>query len=377
MFVFAITQLSHYLVEHLSWLGLAQTIVMFLAIWWAWIYTTWAANWINPDRVRIRVMLLGVMLGSMVMAIALPKAFATNGLLFAVAYLAIQIGRTAFTALIMRRRDPGNSMSMVRITVWFCASAPLWIAGALDPDPGNRLLFWVATLAIEYAGPAASFYTPFLGSTRASDWVVSGSHMAERCALFIIIALGEGIIITGATFAKLQPDAVQVAAFLIAFTGSALMWWVYFDVGAVRGAKHIEQHAEPGRVARNTFTYLHMPIVAGIVLTAVADELLLAHPHGPVPQGLIITQCGGLIVFLIGTGLFKRPTSRLKNFPLSHSIGLTLLAAQALWGWFILPETLAFAGVSIAILLVVTVWEWVSFHGGWRERLGLMASRWR
>jgi len=377
VFVFAITQLSHYLVEHLSWLGLAQTIVMFLAIWWAWIYTTWAANWINPDRVRIRVMLLGVMLGSMVLAIALPKAFATNGLLFAVAYLAIQIGRTAFTALIMRRRDPGNSMSMVRITVWFCASAPLWIAGALDPDPGNRLKFWVAALAIEYAGPAASFYTPLLGRTRASDWVVSGSHMAERCALFIIIALGEGIIITGATFAKLEPDAAHVAAFLIAFTGSALMWWVYFDVGAVRGAEHIEQHAEPGRIARNTFTYLHMPIVAGIVLTAVADELLLTHPLGPVPQALIITQCGGLIVFLIGTGLFKRPTSRLKNFPLSHSIGLTLLAAQALWGWFILPETLAFAGVSIAILIVVTVWEWVSFHGGWRGRIELMASRWR
>lgn len=377
VFVFAITQLSHYLVEHLSWLGLAQTIVMFLAIWWAWIYTTWAANWINPDRVRIRVMLLGVMLGSMILAIALPKAFATNGLLFAVAYLAIQIGRTAFTAVIMRGRDPGNSMSMVRITVWFCASAPLWIVGALDPDPGNRLMFWVAALAIEYAGPAMFFRTPFLGSTRTSDWAISGSHMAERCALFIIIALGEGIIITGATFAKLEPDAAHVAAFMIAFTGSALMWWVYFDVGAVRGAEHIEHHAEPGRVARNTFTYLHMPIVAGIVLTAVADELLLTHPAGPVPQALIITQCGGLIVFLIGTGLFKRPTSRLKNFPLSHSIGLALLAVQALWGWFILPETLAFAGVSIAILIVVTVWEWISFHGGWRERIRPMASRWR
>ena len=117
--------------------------------------------------------------------------------------------------------------------------------------------------------------------------------------------------------------------------------------------------------------------LAGSVLTAVADELILAHPVGPVTQAMIVTQCGGLIVFLIGTGLFKRPTSRLKNFPLSHSIGLALLAVQALWGWFILPETLAFAGVSIAILIVVTVWEWVSFHGGWRERLGLMASRWR
>ena len=377
MFVFAVTQLSHYLVEHLSWEGLARAVVLFLALWWAWIYTTWAANWIDPDRVRVRVMLLAVMLASMVMAVALPKAFSSTPLLFAGAYLTIQIGRTAFTALIMRRKDPGNAMNMVRVTAWFCASAPLWIFGALERDPDVRLLLWLAALAIEYAGPALFFRTPFLGSSRTADWAVSGSHMAERCALFIIIALGEGIIVTGTTFVKLEPDAAHIAAFLIAFAGSVLMWWVYFDIGAVRGAEHIEHHAEPGRVARNAFTYLHMPIVAGIVLTAVADELILAHPLGPVPQAVIVTQCGGLIVFLVGAGLFKRPTSRLKNFPLSHGVGIGLLLAQGLWGWFVLPETLAFGAVSIAVLVAVTAWEWVSFHGGWRERFSLMARRWR
>lgn len=377
VYVFAITQLAHSLVDNLSWAGLARTIVLFLAVWWAWIYTTWASNWIDPERVRVRVLLLCVMLASMVMAVALPKAFVSDGLLFALAYLAIQIGRTIATGLIMRRTDPDNAMNMARITAWFCATAPLWIAGGLERDPGTRMLFWLAALAIEYAGPVLFFRTPFLGSSRTSDWAVSGSHMAERCALFIIIALGEGIIVTGATFAKLEPDVAHVTAFLIAFAASALMWWIYFDVGAVRGAEHIEHHAEPGRVARNAFTYLHMPIVAGIVLAAVADELMLGHPEGPVPQAVIVTQSGGMIVFLIGTGLFKRPTGRQQNFPLSHGVGIGLFFGQGLWGWFALPDTLAFGAASVLVLIVVTVWERVSLHGGWLERFRHVASRWR
>ncbi len=156
---------------------------------------------------------------------------------------------------------------MLRAAIWFMASGVFWIGGALLPTAIPGASRWrLAALAIEYAGPFALFYVPFLGRSTVREWTISGHHMAERAALFIIVALGEGIVVTGRTFAEHAMTGLNIAAaFLIAFAGSVMMWWVYFDVGARRGAELIAHHAEPGRVARNAYTYLHMPIVAGII----------------------------------------------------------------------------------------------------------------
>ncbi|HEX4847065.1 MAG TPA: low temperature requirement protein A, partial [Novosphingobium sp.] len=201
VFVFAITQLSHFLKDNLTWLGFAQSLVLFLAVWWAWMYTTWATNWANPERFEVRVTLLVLMALSLVMAVAMPYAFGKYAWLFALCYCAMQIGRTVFMAVILRGANPGNSRNMVRIALWFCASALLWGAGALRGEE-ERLVWWTLAVGLEYLGPIALFRTPGLGHSQPSDWDISGSHMAERCGLFIIIALGEGIIITGASFAK-------------------------------------------------------------------------------------------------------------------------------------------------------------------------------
>lgn len=368
VFVFAITQLSAVLKADFSLLGFAETLIMFLAVWWAWMYTTWATNWANPDRLPVRIMLMLLMLLGLVMAVAIPEAMDGKAWLFAACYVGTQIGRTAFMALIMRHESPNNARNMVRITLWFCLSGALWLAGVLR-GPEERLGWWLAALAVEYLAPLAFYRFPGLGRSTAADWDISGSHMAERCALFIIIALGEGIIITGASFASLSMEAGRVWAFAFAFLSSVLMWWLYFDMGAVRGSQHIAGHTEVGRIARNAFTYVHMPIVLGIIIYAVADAKVLANWDAPADGKLVSALCGGAIVFLTGLGLFKRVTASLGNFPFSHLIGLILFVALGLACWLLALPTLVLAGGGVVVFFLIAVQEWVSFHGGWVERM--------
>ncbi|MBB3861609.1 low temperature requirement protein LtrA [Novosphingobium hassiacum] len=379
VYVFATTQVSHFLLMHPGWAGLAEGVVLFLAVWWAWMYTTWVANWADPERVPVRFVLLMVMLASMIMAVALPKAFGHGkndlGLIFAASYCGLQIFRTAFMVWAMGRDDRAGGINMARILSWFVLSALFWGAGAFAHDTAWRIGLWLTALTIEYTGPSVGYRVPGLGKSDPSEWRISGGHMAERCALFVIIALGEGIIVTGASFAQSEQDASRVLAFLFAFLGSVLMWWIYFDRGAARGADHIEHHAEPGRVARNAYTYLHMPIVAGIVITAVADAILLERPEGAAPARLVLFQCIGLLVYVLGIGTFKRFSSKRGNFPVSHGAGVAMLLVLGGVTLIRPPSALAFVGLSVAILAIVVVWEWGSFHGGWRERLERLSAR--
>ena len=369
VFVFAITQLSHFLLEHLTIQGAVQALVLFLAVWWAWIYTTWASNWVDPERGPVRFMVAGVMVGSLVLSSSLPFAFGSGGLVFALAYVAIQVLRTCFVAWAMRHRDKKNARNMVRATLYFCVAAVFWIWGALSGAPMQRAGLWVIALAIEYAGPALVFWLPFLGRAQTTDWAISGEHMAERCALFIIIALGEGIIVTGSEFAEAGAGWPGILAFVTAFASSFTLWWVYFDLGAIRGAQHIAHDADPGRVARDAFTYWHLPIVAGIVVLAVVDEQTLAHPLVSSSGGFVLVLGAGSTLFLVGTMVFKKLTSGRSWFPLSHVVGLWLTAAAALWGWLAAPSHIALANGQTVVFVLVAVWEWGSFHGGWLDRM--------
>jgi low temperature requirement protein LtrA len=192
--------------------------------------------------------------------------------------------------------------------------------------------------------------------------------MAERCALFIIISLGEGILVTGATFSGLEPAKAHVIAFLSAFVASVAMWWIYFDVGARRGSDLIEHDAYPGLIGRAVYTYGHIPIVAGIIVLAVADEQVLAHPTGHTEPFLLASLLGGALLFLGGVAAFKRMTSRNRRWPLSHLVGLVLFGLFGLWGFTAHPHPLLLHAGATALFLLVAAWEWGSFHGGWMER---------
>src|SRR5215467_5889468 len=186
-------------------------------------------------------------------------------------------------------------------------------------------MLWALALAIEYVSPVARFWIPKYGASAIEDWYVEGGHMAERCAGFIIIALGESIVVTGATFADLAWTPQNVSAFVSAFVASIAMWWIYFHKGAEAGSELISRSSESGRLARSAYTYLHMPIVAGIILSAVADEVVLKHPGGHSDLKTVLSAIGGPLLFLVGTILFKH---NIRGFlQLSHGVGIVALAA--------------------------------------------------
>ena len=182
--------------------------------------------------------------------------------------------------------------------------------------------------------------------------------MAERCALFIIIALGESIVVTGATFAELTWTAETVGAFVSAFVGSIAMWWIYFHMGAEAGSEQISRSSDPGRLARLAYTYLHMPIVAGIIVAAVADELVLKHPGGHSDLKTVLSAIGGPLLFLFGTILFKHS---IRGFlQLSHGAGIVALGVLAWFAGELSPLLLSI--LTTAIMVVVAVWESISLR---------------
>jgi low temperature requirement protein LtrA len=356
VFVFAVTQVSHTLLGNFTRLGAVQTCVLFLAVWWVWVYTSWITNWLNPETTPVRVLLFLLMLGGLVLSTSIPKAFDSRGLWFAVAYAAMQVGKTVFLWVSTLPSQTLARMNAIRITAWLTLSAVFWIAGGLSVD--LRLPLWMIALAIEYISPAARFWIPKYGASSVADWVVEGGHMAERCAGFIIIALGESIVVAGATFADLAWTTETVSALVSAFVGAIAMWWIYFHKGAEAGSEQISRSSEPGRLARLAYTYLHMPIVAGIILSAVADELVLKHPAEHSDLKTVLSAIGGPLLFLVGTILFKHTIRGWLQ--LSHAVGIIILAVLAWFAGDFSPLMLSV--LTSAILLIVAVWESVSLR---------------
>ncbi|WP_194393115.1 low temperature requirement protein A [Bradyrhizobium sp. CCBAU 51765] len=355
VFVFAVTQISHSLLHHFTPLGAVHVAVLFLAVWWVWVYTAWVTNWLNPELTPVRLLIFLMMLGGLVLSTTIPTAFEGRGLWFAIAYATMQVGRTAFWLLATPRHRTAVRHNAIRILTWLSISAVLWIAGGLS-EGDTRLSLWIAAVIWEYISPAARFWVPKLGFSSVEAWAVEGGHMAERCALFVIIALGEAIVVNGATFAELEWTANNILAFVSALVGAIAMWWIYFHKGAEAGAERISKSAESGRLARLAYTYLHTPIVAGIILTAVSDELVLKHPTGHSDTRTIVSTIGGPLVFLVGTILFKYA---IRGFlQLSHGIGIILLLAVSWFAADLSPLWLSVA--TTMIMIVVAVWESVS-----------------
>lgn len=357
VFVFAVTQLSHRLAAHFSLDGLWQTGLLLMAVWWVWIYTSWVTNWIDPQRALVRVMLFVLMLAGLVLSVSIPHAFAETGLIFALAYAFMQVGRCLFMLWALKPHDAANYRNFLRITAWLALGAVFWVGGGIVAGDARTAL-WIVALLIEYASPAAGFWTPRLGRSRSIDWQITGAHMAERCGLFIIIALGESILVTGATFGTLPWQPASIAAFVNAFLGSVALWWVYFHIGAEHGSRHIAQSSDPGRTARLSYTYIHILLVAGIVVIAVADERILHHPLGHTGAGTAWAAVGGTALYLVGNLLFKWTIAG--RVPVSHLVGMALLAGLAAVAQTMSPLLLGSA--LTATLVVVAIWEAASYR---------------
>ena len=304
VFVFAITQVSHLLLAHLTWEGAGQSALVLLVVWWSWNYTTWVTNELDPASVVVRLLLIALMLGSLLMAIAIPEAFGDKALLFAASYVAIQIGRHSFLTFVAADRGTIERERAGRILTWFVAAGLLWIAGAVA-DGATRTVLWLAALALDYGAPLVTFWVPQRPRLSPEAWEVGTEHFAERFQLFIIIALGETIVVTGATTSDLELDTPRVAAFALAFLATAAMWWLYFSYVATIAQRRLELAPDRTKLARDGYTYLHVLLVAGVILAAVGDELVIAHPTEELAAAQAAAVVGGPALYLLAHALFR------------------------------------------------------------------------
>jgi low temperature requirement protein LtrA len=355
VFVFAITQVSHLLLDNLSWEGVGHATLALLVVWWAWNYTTWVTNELDPDAVVVRLVLIAIMLASLLMAVAIPEAFGAHALLFAGSYVAIQVGRHTFLTFGSADRGTIERERAARILTWFVAAGVFWIAGALAEDSARTAL-WVVALAVDYMAPFVLFWIPGRPPLSHSTWEVETAHFAERFQLFVIIALGETIVITGATTSALDLDLATVAAFGLAFLGTAALWWLYFSYVATIAQRRLELARNRTQLARDAYTYLHAGIVAGIVLTAVGDELVIAHPMEELPRAELVTVAAGPALYLLAhVALRLRMTGTISGKRLAGA-----LACVAVGGIGAVVPALVVATLLVGVLVAVIVAERVA-----------------
>jgi len=355
VFVFAITQVSHLLLEHLTWAGAGQSLLVLLVVWWSWNYTTWVTNELDPESISVRVLMITLMLLSLLMSVAIPGAFEGQALLFAGSYVAIQVGRHTFLTFFASGPGTIERERAGRILTWFVAAGVLWIAGALADGP-TRIVLWMAALALDYVAPLVIYWVPGRRRLEGASWNVGTEHFAERFQLFIIIALGETIVITGATTSELDLGAARLAAFGLAFVTTAAMWWLYFNYVARIAQRQLELSANRTTLARDGYTYLHVVMVAGIIVSAVGDELVIAHPTEVLPAPEIAVVVAGPGLYLLAHALFRRRMTG--SWGPKRLLGAAGCLAVGAAGPFV--PALVLAGLVIAVLAAVIASEHVA-----------------
>jgi low temperature requirement protein LtrA len=363
VYVFAVTQLSHYLLRHLTLAGALQVALLLAMVWQLWAYTSWMTNWLDPERIGVRLAMLGLMLVSLVMSAGLPEAFGDGGLIVGAAYALMQVGRSAFIVWAL----PAGPLrrNFERILCWCCVSGALALAGGLAGGTARGLL-WVAAVGVDVTGSAIGFWTPGLGRSSTREWDIEGGHFAERCQAFILIALGESVVVIGATLAGLlngplagshvRGRPADVAAFVLAFVGSAGLWWLYFDRSAAASTQVIERAADPGALGRSAYHLIHPVMVAGIIVVAAADDVVLSDPGARAGLARAQLILGGTALFLAGHAAFKAAVWRTVSVPRLAGIGvlalLGLLAPHV--------SVLILGACAAAVVLGVIVADWLT-----------------
>ena len=350
VFVFAITQVSHLLLDNLTWQGAGQAALILLVVWWSWNYTTWVTNELDPDSVLVRLLLIVLMLASLLMAIAIPDAFGERALMFAGSYVAIQVGRHLFLTFVAADRGTIERERAAVILTWFVAAGVLWLAGALV-DGTARAALWLAALALDYGAPLVTYWVPWRPRIAPEAWDVGTEHFAERFQLFVIIALGESIVVTGATTSQLELTPARVIAFAIAFLATAALWWLYFDFVATLAERALERAERRTLLARDAYTYLHIVIIAGILLSAVGDEIVIAHPTDELSAAELAVVVGGPAVYLLAQAAVRlRVTGRISLRRIGGALACFAIAPIAAFA-----PALLVAGALLAVLIGVIV----------------------
>jgi low temperature requirement protein LtrA len=353
VYVFAVGQLSHHLLEHVDLRTGAETAIMTLAVAYAWYMVAWGANWLDPDRLPVRLLLVGLMFASLLMSAAIPDAFDGRAWLFVIGYLLIQTGRSVFLIVALRGRALGEHF--VNDLVWELVVGALWIAGAIA-DGDGRLVLWGIAVVATHAGVWVLHWLP--GRGRRIDLAhtgIAGGHLIERFRLFFILALGETVLLMGNAFTDEPFELERLAALAIGFTGTVALWWCYFQRAEPIGIEVADAAEDAGAVGWSGTVTLTLMVLA-LIGIAVGDELAIAHPSDDATRGFTILTFGGPALFLLAQVIFTREA--VGHVPLSRPVGLAALAILAV---ATAPLTLIVGiAASSAVLLSVAVADTVA-----------------
>lgn len=351
VYVFAVTQLSHELLHNLTLTGVVETLILWFAVWLGWQYTCWVTNWFNPETTRIRSLLFCVMLLGLIMASSIPGAFGEQGWIFALAYVAIQVGRTAYIVFVLGQNHP-LAANYRRMLGWLVISAIFWIAGCFVEHEG-RMALWLIAVLCEYLSPMLGFALPGLGRSHTSDWTIEGGHLAERCQLFVIVALGETLLATGVSLSSTEEWSMPLLSALVAtFVGTLAMWWLYFGTSSKDATETITHSTDSGRIGAY-FHYVHAILVAGIIATAVGNDLVMKHPDDRLKTAYVLILVAGPALYLTGSVIYKKVVYGV--IPLSHVFGVLALLLAIPVGY--IADLLEMGILTTVIMLMVSVWE--------------------
>ena len=289
VFVFALTQVTGFLAANESGEGLLRGALLFAALWWAWEAYAWLTNTLDPEEGAVRLAVFASTGAMLIVALATPSAFGSEALVFGVAYFLVRALHIVLYT-IASRGDPELHRAVFRFTPG-AVFGPLLIVIAAFFDGPAELVLWAVALSVDYISPLFG---------RGRGWRISPAHFVERHGLIIIIALGESIVSIGVGAAGLPLDAARITAAMLGMVVAATLWWAYFDwviyvsQARISDATGVERAA----LARDLFSYLHMPMVLGIVLFAFGLHETLPHVNEPLGTLGAIGLCGGLALYM-------------------------------------------------------------------------------
>jgi low temperature requirement protein LtrA len=356
VFVLAITQCTALMADHPTWEGLLRGLVVLGVLWWAWVGYAWLTSVVDPEEGAVRLAIFAAMAALLVVSLCVPEAFGDLGLTFAIAYGLVRVGQLVLFG--MASRDAPT----LRHSVWIglvpstaVGIALLVVASQVDGDA--QLALWMAALALDMLGPY------LFGS---EGWKLVPHHFAERHGLILIIALGESIVAIGVG-AEAGVDAGVITAAVLGTALAAAMWWAYFDVVALVAERRLsaaEVGKEQNEIARDSYSLLHFPMVAGIVLIALGMKKTLAHVDEPLAPETAFALVGGVAVYLLAHVAFR--FRNLHTINRQRLVMATVLLALVPFADG--PDALVTLAVTTGLMCALIAYEAVRFAEG-RDRV--------
>jgi low temperature requirement protein LtrA len=348
VFVLALTQCTTLMSAAGSWEGLLKGLLVLGMLWWSWVGYAWLTSVINPEEGLVRLVMFGAMAAFLVASLCVPRAFGADALAFAIAYAVVRVAHILLFVL-ASREDPELRHAVVGLAVSTAVGAGLLLLAAFTGG-ALQLALWGLALVLDVGGPVV---------IEPAGWRLEPGHFAERHGAIVIIALGESIVAIGLG-AHARVNGAVVAAAVLALVTAACLWWAYFDVAAIVAARVLartEARREQNRIARDAYSYLHFPMVAGVALLAVGLKQTVAHVSASAGLVPAFALLGGTALFLLALVAFRLRVMRSLSVR-RLACALALLAALALHASL---SAIALLGIVAALLVSMIVYEAVRY----------------